>query len=187
MATTANTTLSYEQVVLMKRMAWRNMQPRTLDEFEVHYTHIAINMLICVACIDYFLIYLSDDLEEAGLLRHNTKRMVRRAQELASYANGEAYRVLSKVERRAGRQYNQVFDYCAKQINNHVLLSGIERDYNIVVSLVRLLKEYNRQLGDRYYYTPAHPLYKIPDMLSSLGVQDHNIDLIIRPCIEVRE
>lgn len=182
------TSIPYKQALLMKRMAWRNMQPRTLNEFEAQYTYIAINMLACVACIDYFLIYLSDDLEDAGLLRHNTKRIMRRAQDLAAYANGEAYRVLSQIEHRAGRQYIGVFDYCAAKINKAVLLKEvIERDYNIIMALVRLLKEYNKQLGDRYYYAPAQPLYKIPDMLASLGIHDYNIDVIIRPCIECRQ
>lgn len=172
--------MTLKEAQLIKRTAWRNMQaPTKPSEKDMKYVPIAVKMLTYVACLNYAMLDLGDDLEADGKMRHEVKRRYTMATEIVQAAHGRAYNMLNTLNEQAAREYNDRMDETYKKIQECVLLEGTERSYNIVVSLSRLIERMNREISPRYDFAPARPIRKIPGMLSCAGVKDYEIDTII--------
>lgn len=166
----------------MKRMAWRNMQPRDLTHptaEEQRLAALAVRMLLYAACLDYAMLELEEEVTAAGLFRHAAKRRILQAEELIARVHGRAYDLLVRVSPEAGRQYNDRMDAAWRRMAQSVLLPSPERSYNMVVALCRLIESANRRLTARYDFAPARELRRIPSLLDILGLQDREIDHII--------
>lgn len=64
--------MTYKQMQLIRRTAWRNLQifDRGPSEADAKYVPIAVRMLTMVACMGYAVIDLEAALAAAGKLRH---------------------------------------------------------------------------------------------------------------------
>lgn len=173
-------TTTYQQLVLMKRMAWRNIQPRhTPTASDEKYVPMAIAMLSYLGALDFAMIDLQGELENAGQFQHEIKRRITQAYDITRVAHSVAYKALLSVDAKSVAQYDSCFMYTYDQIQQCVMLSGIERAYNIVLSLCRLVEKYNKLLSGRYDFAPARLIYKIPNLLHCVGVEDYELDAII--------
>lgn len=173
-------TIPYKQLVLMKRMAWRNMQPRlTPTPEDKRYVSMAIAMLSYLGALDFAMIDLQGELENAGRFKHEIKRRITQAYDIARNAHSVAYKALATVDDKSVRQYDKCFMFTYEQIQKCVMLEGAERAYNIALSLCRLVEKYNKLLSGRYDFAPAHPVYKIPNLLNCIGIEDYDLDTII--------
>lgn len=173
------TTIPYQQALLIKRTAWRNMQPRKPTKADEKYVPTAIRMLTCVACLNYAMYDLEEELSAAGLLRHAVKRAFGMAQVQVQRVHQQAYEMLNKASDLAARQYNDKLDEGWQQISDAVALRAPERAYNIVVALCRLIEKLNNELMGRYDFAPARVLYRIPGMLAAVNIHDYEIDRIL--------
>ena len=174
--------ISYREALLMKRMALHNIrrcENSTPSKEDERYVPVAVQMLLCIAVLDYVLLDLEEELTAAGLFRHEVKHRVRRAQELSLKVHGEAYRALHGVAPSAGHQYNGRLDDAYRKIQAGVLLEAPERSYNLAVALCRQIGRLNRELTGRYDFAPARALGSIPSLLSCCGVKDYRIDYIV--------
>ncbi len=172
-------TIPYKQALLIKRTAWRNMQPRKPTEEDAKYVPTAIRMLTCIACLNYAMCDLEEELSEAGLLRHAVKRAFSMAQTQVQRVHQEAYEMLCNASDLAARQYNDKLDEGWSAITSSVALEAPERAYNIVVALCRLIEKQNGELSGRYDFAPARVLYRIPGMLSGVNIRDYEIERIV--------
>lgn len=176
--------IPYNQALLIKRMAWQNMQPRKPRAEDAKYVPTAIRMLTYVACLNYAVCDLETELSAAGLLKHEVKRTFGIIQGQVQKVHQQAYEMLCKASETAARQYNDKLDEAYRAIDSAVLLEVPERAYNIVVSLCRLVEKLNGALAGRYDFAPARVLYRIPAMLGCAKLQDHRIDRIIEMSVK---
>lgn len=171
--------IPYEQALLIKRTAWRNMQPRAPRKEDEKYVPSAVQMLTCIACLNYAMCDLEEELSDAGLLRHAVKRAFGMAQDQVQQVHQQAYEMLSKASVHAARQYNDKLDEAWQAITAAVALEAPERAYNIVCALCRQIEKLNSFLTGRYDFAPARVLYRIPRMLAGVKIRDYEIDRII--------
>lgn len=175
-------TIPYKQALLIKRTAWVNMQPRTPSDKDKRLVPIAIRMLTYIACLNYAMCDLEEELYQAGLLKHGVKRSFRVAQENVQHVHQEAYMMLRKINDKASREYNDQMDWAWYKINNAILLNAPKRAYNIAIALVRLIEKTNIALQGRYDFAPARKLYRIPNLMACVGIEDKHVDRIIEIC-----
>lgn len=172
-------TIPYKHALLMKRTAWRNMQPRAPRDEDARFVPTAIRMLTCIACLNYAMCDLEEELTAAGLWRHAVKHAFVTVQNQAQRVHQQAYEMLSKANAQAARQYNDKLEEGWLDIETCVALKAPERAYNIVVALCRLIEKLNNDLTGRYDFAPARVLYRIPEMLAGVKIHDYHIDRII--------
>lgn len=161
---------------LMRQMAWRNLNQRRNEEFCEKYSVAARRLLMAVAALDYFMEGLRSDLEKAGKYIHEAKRAVNGCLRLTALCNGRTDYELGHIAEADTEQmqykYTMNGDIVAMRIEKNTLIEGIERNYSIVMALVRAVKRYNDQLTRRYLYPPALALYDIPRRLECLKLND---------------
>lgn len=171
--------MPYDRALLIKRTAWRNMQPRKPSAEDEKYVSTAIRMLTYIACLNYAMCDLEGDLRDAGLFRHRAKRAFAQSQRIVQQVHQRAYEMLGRISATAARQYNDKLEEAWQSIDASILLAPPERAYNIVVALCRLIESANRRLTGRYDFAPARALYRIPSTFEEFGLLDREIDRII--------
>lgn len=171
--------MTLQEAQLIKRTAWVNMQDRKPSKDDEKYVPKAVRMLTFIACLNYAMLDLGDELSEAGILRHAVKRRYNMVLDIVQKAHAEAYRMLNSISEPAGRQYNEEMDETYPVIQSCVMLQPPERAYNIVLALLRLITSLNAELTCWYDFYPARVLAKIPGMLADIGIKDYRIDDII--------
>lgn len=173
------TTLTYRQAMLIKHTAWVNMQERKPTQADEKYVSIAVKMLLYVACLNYAMLDLEQDLGASGRLKHEVRRRFSQSQNLVFKVHGTAYGMLLNLDPRAAYQYNDRMESAYQRISDCILLAGPEKSYNVVLSLCRLIEKYNGRISGRYDFAPAKALYRIPSLLECAGIEDCKIDEII--------
>lgn len=175
-------TIPYKQALLIKRMAWVNMQqcdkPHIPTPTEIATVPKIVRMLFLVACLDNFVIDMQESFDSCGILRGAVKRWTNLCFERVANAHGAAYRMLAEIEPETARKYNSYSEAFIKQINDSVLLEEPERSYNIVVAICRIIERENRSFG-RNDFVPAKELYSIPNVLRCCKLEDHQLDSLI--------
>lgn len=183
-------TIPFCQAQLMRRMAWSNIhrleqKHDVPTEKEKRLNERAVRMLTFVACLNYAMIDLETDLKMAGKLQNEKqRRYFYMAWRIAGEAHQKAYKMLVSVNSRVGYEYNDELDKTYAKIEECVLLDGAERSYSIVCALCRLIGSLNKELGSRYYFAPAAPIARIPNIMDVQGIEDKKIDRIIDVNIE---
>lgn len=171
--------IPYEQALLIKRTAWRNMQSRAPRKEDEKYVPTAIRMLTYIACLNYAMCDMEEELSDAGLLRHSVKYNFRTAQTQVQQVHQQAYEMLGKASVQAAREYNDKLEEAWQVIDESVALQAPERAANIVFALCRLIKRLNGELSGHYDFAPARVLYRIPTLIECTRIRDHRIENII--------
>lgn len=171
--------IPYKQALLIKRTAWRNMQPRAPRKEDEKFIPSAVKMLTYIACLNYAMCDMEVELSAAGLLRHSVKYNFRTAQTQVQQVHQQAYEMLSKASAQAAREYNDKLEEAWQVIDESVALQAPERAANIVFALCRLIRQLNERLAGRYDFAPARVLYRIPSLLECTRIHDYGIDNII--------
>ncbi len=174
------TTNTYrDQLLLMKRTAWRNMQGRKPTEADRKYIPTAVMMLTLVACLNSSMYDLEAALDDAGLMKHSNKRHFNMAADIVRRNHEVAYRMLETLSGRAAREYNDKLDQVSAIIGKCITLPDPEKSYSIVQALIRIIGGLNDKLTSRYDFAPARKLPRVTTLLSDLGISDRQIDDII--------
>lgn len=79
--------MTLQEAQLIKRTAWVNMQDRKPTKDDEKYVPKAVRMLTFIACLNYAMLDLGDELSDAGILRHAVKRRYNMALELVQKAH----------------------------------------------------------------------------------------------------
>ena len=70
-------------------------------------------------------------------------------------------------------------------INEHIYLSGVERSYNVVMALCRLINSYYDRIKGRYLYRPLVGINFIVNMLNFPDIPKHDLDFIIDSVVSI--
>lgn len=171
--------MTIEQMQLIKRTAWQNMQNQEPNEKDMKYIPDAIRMLTYIAAIDSVMYELVEELEEAGLYHHEIKRRVNQVHDMIRNIHDRSFVMLRGVSETAGRQYNDAMEREVNSISRNVSLEAPERAYNVVLALARLIGKYNDKISPRYDFRPSRQLSRVASLLSAIPFRDYNIDRII--------
>ena len=94
-------TASIAESRLIRQMAWRTIQnfdkPMSKEEREV-YGARGKKLVVYIACINDALLDLETELESVGKFRHDVKRRVKQAQEIAMKAHETMWKALDNIE-----------------------------------------------------------------------------------------
>ena len=98
----------------------------------------------------------------------------------------ELFRLVNADSQTAGACYNTLVDRGWYTITDNVSLEGVERSYNIVVSLCRLIEQANKKMRSKYWYHPVDNIGHILDLLSVIKEKDYNLDFCIDKSVVIR-
>lgn len=172
---------SLRQVHLMKQMAWNAIRvcdrPMTETEREV-YGERGKKLVVYIACLNDALIDLEMEMEEVGKFRHDVKRRIKMAQEIAMKAHTTLYNALAVLEGNAGLWYNDRYETSAKEIRENIYLEPPHKAYSIVMALLRLIKKLNDSLG-RFVNRPSESLEAITKLMKDMPADDKQIDMLV--------
>lgn len=184
-----NRRLPMKEALLMRRMAWQNERaerplPKTQQDIEDNWT--AVRMITLVGCLDYAMIDLRDSLVEEGRYKQIVKKNYNAANKLVMAMHDELFRLVNADNKVAGACYNTLVDKGWYTITDNVSLVGVERSYNIVVSLCRLIEQANNKMRSKYWYRPVDNMRHIMTLLGVIKENDYNLDFCIGRSVVVR-
>lgn len=185
--------MTIQEAQLIKRMAWMNIQieeKRRKDRLKQQPADEicaakARRGLELVACLNYVSLDLETELSDAGMFRHETKRIIREIQRIVGRVHQQAWRMLNDYKDGVGRIYNDRMEIVYNAINNAVLLAPPERSYNIMLAMVRVIDNINRYLKPQnwdFYY--ARELQDIIPKLRRINIEDRYLDCVIEKVLE---
>ena len=177
-----------DQMRLLKRMSWATLQREAARRRGEGSTDVEVEMcaakarrsLEYVACLNWYLCGVEEDLEAAGLFRHTVKRAVRSAQRIAGRVHQEAWLMLNGYKSGVGRIYDARLQKVQEAIDSAILVEGESRNFSIVCSLLRIVAGLTADLrkhGWDFYY--AKDLVSVASLLRDLPLEDMHLDSII--------
>lgn len=140
----------------------------------------AVRMIILVACLNYAMVDVQCELDEAGMYKHKVKRYFNMANRLVMDAHDIFFKMLSnKNFVTATKQYLYHSDRTWENINECVSSDKLSGAVNKALSLCRLAIKYNNGLRGRYDCYIVEKLSNVEKFLLGLGEQDYNLDFIL--------
>lgn len=153
--------------------------PRKPSPSQYRRNQEAVVMLALIAAAYMFVDELPKELEEAGIYRHNNKRVANIVEQILKKASRTAEEVLKAANNgKASTGYFDCMDAFYGQINESIQLPPPERVYNILKAMCRLVGVYNKKLNE-YHFSQAPEVAKIPTILEQIPIHDYEIDNII--------
>lgn len=153
--------------------------PKKPSEKESRRTKEAAIMLALVETGYMFVDELHRELKDAGIYRHNNKRVANIVEHILKKASRTAEDVLKAANNgKASTGYFNCMDAFYEQINKSISLKSPERIYNILKAICRLVGVYNKKLNE-YHFSQALEVAKIPALLEQIPIHDYQIDNII--------
>lgn len=158
------------------RRLYRPATPEEVKKFEAPTQAI----LLFFAALNIAISDVRDELDAAGLYRHDVKRNLNAAEALIFRTYSALYRKFQTVEKTLTRKS---YDYWMIEVSNAIddciLLEPPRRSYNIAVALARLIADLNDSMG-RFVVPEALPMHHVVKYLERIKcVEDHHIDFII--------
>ena len=145
----------------------------------------AVKMITLVACLNYAMVDLGSDLEDAGLMKQNIKRNYNIAYRKVVDIHRAFDTMVSKVNKLAGKRYMYLMDKNDQAIHEHIYLQGVERSYNVVMALCRLINIYYNKIRGRYLYRPLVGIDYVMNMLNFPDIPKHDLDFIIDKAVSI--
>lgn len=164
-----------------------NNTPRVPNKQDEADNRNAVRMCVLIAMLNSAMYDLEDVIEERGMWRFDVKYHISRAHDEVLKAHGALSKIMGPSQTKASKQYNALMDVCLEDVNKSILIQdGLEKQYNICVSLCRLVGVYNDKLRSRYKFIPAERISKLLSHFESIPVTDDNIDFIVDSNITIR-
>ena len=167
---------------LIRSTAWQQIQneiPKEITPEQFKRNQEALIMLSLVAAGYKFCDELITELDDAGMYRHNIKRLANQVEPVLKTASTGAMKVLKRVN---GGTYNtgyfDAMDSFYEAIDNCVALAPPERIYNILLSICRLVGKYSQKLTE-YKRMQSHEAVKVVKILQQIPIHDYDMDNII--------
>lgn len=174
--------MTLDSALLVKRMAWRMMEPRDYDhpsERDIRDNVRAVRELVLIGVLDYVMLDLEESLYAVGLFRHSVKRGIRRCEDIVRSLHDDLYKRILSVSEEARRTYSALRDRGYYSLRDHVALGGVEGRVSEVCALCRLILALNDSLRGRYDYKPVEDLSFVLREVLGLGFEDHHIDFLV--------
>lgn len=171
-----------------KKQAKMCNTPRVPSERDKVDNRNAVRMCVLIAMLNSTMYDLRFALEDAGMFKHKIKRDVCRVHDAICVTHDQLSKIIGPSSSKAGKQYNSLMDVCVEDVNNAVLIEdAVEKQYNICLSLCRLVGTYNDKLKSRYRFIPAAEFSKLGSILKDANISvDDNIDFIVDSNITIK-
>ena len=161
--------------------------PRVPSERDKVDNRNAVRMCVLIAMLNSAMYDLEGIIEERGLWRFDVKYHISHAHDEVLKAHGALSKIMGSSQTKASKQYNALMDVCLDDVNKSILIEDeLEKQYNICVSLCRLVGVYNDKLRSRYKFIPAERISKLLSHFESVPVTDDNIDFIVDSNITIK-
>lgn len=161
--------------------------PRVPSERDKADNRNAVRMCVLIAMLNSAMYDLEEVIEERGLWRFDVKYHISHAHDEVLKAHGALSKIMGSSQTKASKQYNALMDVCLDDVNKSILIEDeLEKQYNICVSLCRLVGVYNDKLRSRYKFIPAERISKLLSHFESVPVTDDNIDFIVDSNITIK-
>lgn len=166
----------------------RSKYERKPTKEDVAQATIAVNMFKYVMALPYSVMSLREELTQKGLFKREIKHYIQRAEDLSIEVSSHAYKRVfgnktlfdNKAIKLSAEYVNRGEKTWEKICDCVILDNGLEKYYNTTVAICELIKQYNSQLSDTFYYLQAEPLYKIPDWLKVCKIDKSDLSNIIK-------
>lgn len=174
-----------QELQLIKRTAWVNekrcSRGATQEEAD-RITPYVINAIVYAAVLNGMLYDLEDAMKTERTMNDSVKKVLRMLHHSAEYAHGEIYRVFDREIDGFGKLYNQRYDLTMTAIDEHILLEGGAKYYNIALALLRLIQKNNDACG-RFRSPALVALYpsirRLTEAVKCYEDKGHAIEMII--------
>ena len=172
---------------LMRQIDWRQTQERAMSDSErVAINACAVKMMGYIAALDWFMLDLKEDLENAGLYRHGVKRMINHWEsKICNEVHSKAFKLLTSVNPEISEHYNRVGDGFRERINSSVALEGLDKSFNVVYNLCNLIEKCNNKIKRDYDFKPVHLVFQLRKQLSILGIVPSDLEFLIENAVKV--
>jgi hypothetical protein len=161
-----------EAMKLRRHMAQQAKIPHRLPkrptEVEQRMADTAVDMLVLIQLLPYFMCDIQEELETAGQYRHTIKRRFLQAERIIFAVAEPAYRIFARYNPETAKGFLDRVDQLYHRIKDSHVLHGIADAVSLLDAACRLIERYNHQLERTYYFEHADPLYKIPRMLDCI-------------------
>ena len=177
-----------DQLRLLKRMSWATLQQEERRRQGLGVSPAEMELcagkarrcLEYIACVNWYLCGVEEDLVSAGMFRHKVKHTVRSAQHIAGHVHQEAWLMLNGYKQGVGRIYAARLQKMQEALDSAVLVDGASRNYSIVCGLLRITADLTADLRKHdwdFHY--AHELVSVLSLLRTLPLEDMQLDSII--------
>lgn len=161
--------------------------PRVPSERDKVDNRNAVRMCVLIAMLNSAMYDLEWILDERDMWRFDVKYHISRAHDEVLKAHAALSKIMGPSQTKASKQYNALMDVCLEDVNKSVLIQDtLEKQYNICVSLCRLVGVYNDKLRSRYKFIPAERISKLISHFESIPVTDDKIDFIVDSNITIK-
>lgn len=167
--------------------ARKNLLPRVPSERDVVDNRNAVRMCVLIAMLNSAMYDLEGVLEDAGMWRFDVKWHFTRAHDEVINAHRALSGIMGSSQTKASKQYNALMEVCLEDVNNAILIEdALEKQFNICLSLCRLVGTYNNKLRSRYKFIPAERIAKLCAHFESIPLKDERIDFIVDANIKIK-
>ena len=161
--------------------------PRVPSERDRIDNRNAVRMCVLIAMLNSAMYDLEWVLDERGMWRFDIKHHISRAHDEVIKAHSALSKIMGSSQTKASKQYNALMDVCLDDVNKSVYIEdAVEKQYNICLSLCRLVGVYNDKLRSRYKYIPAERIARLTRNLEVIPTIDDNIDFIVDSNITIK-
>ena len=177
--------------VLARMCARRQVElcdvPRVPTERDKDDNKNAVRMCVLIAMLNSAMYDLEDALTNAGMWRFDVKYHITRAHAEVNSAHAVLSKMMGSSMTKASKQYNALMDVCLDDVNNAILIEdALDKQFNICLSLCRLVGTYNNKLRSRYKFIPAERITKLCSHFESIPLKDERIDFIVDANIKIK-
>lgn len=150
------------------------------DKERIKYKKATEEILLYYAVLNIAITNIAEELQEAGLYRHNTKREIKEIERIVLGQYENLYQRFQKIEKAITRtSYDNAMIQLSDAIDESILVSPPHRAYSIAIALCRMICKHNSSLG-RFIIAEAYPIRQVIKRLERITVvRDYNIDFII--------
>ncbi len=153
--------------------------PITAKE-RIKYKTKTEEILLYSAVLNIAITNIAEELEQAGLFRHNIKRDINEVEKIILSSYESLYSRFQKVEKAITRtSYDNAMIQLSDAIDESILIPPPHRAYSIAIALCRMICKHNSSLG-RFIIAEAYPIRQVIKKLERITVvKDYQIDFII--------
>jgi len=170
---------------------------RTPKDWEIKQATHAMDMLFSIECLPYVIYDLTEEVKATGQYKQEVKRRINQAEKAIRYAADRAYYVFARMDEKENTQnrenalstgFIRIMDKIYSQVEESVLIGGIDGKMNVLVAFVNILTTLNSQLCDKYQFEPVERLRNLPSVLSCIEYTRYDVvEVIIKKILNNRK
>ena len=148
---------------------------------QIQDTKTAIRMLVCVKLMPMIVDDLIHSCTKEGTYKHTLKYTINQVSTKIQTASDLAHQLFIGIDPRLGHDFLKRSDEAIAHIDESILIQGVDRDMNILISLFSLVEDFLAEIRPMYDFRYAKDLQVVKDRLKR-GIS-YNEQQFIKPLI----